>query len=120
MIKKGTGFNDIYNYRNSRHFINTVYEARKWGELKQKDLAIFAGACQSYYEAIMSAGANFASSPKRIMIDFIDPLIVAERIALTDSTRYLTIRDIEEELRDGRDGVDGIGSMGKKVIVNSE
>lgn len=120
MIRKGTEFNNIYNYRNSRHFINTVNEAKKWSNLNNKDLAIFAGACQSYYEAIMSAGANFASSPKRIMIDFIDPLIVAERIAMTDSTRYLTIRDIEEELRDGRDGVDGIGSMGKKVIVNNE
>ena len=64
MIKKGTGFNDIYNYRNSRHFINTVNEARKWNS-KGKDLAIFAGACQSYYEAIISAGANFASSPRK-------------------------------------------------------
>lgn len=64
MIKKGTGFNDIYNYRNSRHFINTVKEARKWNS-KGKDLAIFAGACQSYYEAIMAAGANFASSPRK-------------------------------------------------------
>lgn len=116
MIRKGTDFNDIYNYRNSRHFINTVNEARKWNSQKAKDLAIFAGACQSYYEAIMSAGANFASSPKRIMIDFIDPLIVAERIAMTENTKYLTIRDIEEELRDGRDGVDGIGSIGKKII----
>ena len=116
MIRKGTGFNDIYNYRNSRHFINTVNEARKWSRAREKDLAIFAGACQSYYEAIMSAGANFASSPKRIMIDFIDPLIVAERIAMTENTKYLTIRDIEEELRDGRDGIDGIGSMGKKIV----
>lgn len=115
MIKKGTGFNDIYNYRNSRHFINTVNEARKWNA-KGKDLAIFAGACQSYYEAIMEAGANFASSPRRIMIDFIDPLIVAERIATTDNTKYLTIRDIKDELRDGEDGVSGIGAMGKKVI----
>ena len=49
------------------------------------------------------------------MIDFIDPLIVAERIATTDSTRYLTISDIENELRDGRAGIDGIGTMGKKV-----
>lgn len=64
MIKKGTGFNDIYNYRNSRHFINTVNEARKWNS-KGRDLAIFAGACQSYYEAIMAAGANFASSPRQ-------------------------------------------------------
>lgn len=41
----------------------------------------------------------------RIMIDFIDPLIVAERIATTENTRYLTIRDIKDELRDGEDGV---------------
>lgn len=113
MIKKGTGFNDIYNYRNSKYFINTVNEARSW-QKNGKTLAIFAGACQSYYEAIMAAGANFASSPKRIMIDFIDPLIVAERIATTDSTKYLTIEDIKDELRDGEAGISGIGSIGKK------
>lgn len=116
MIKKGMAFNDIYNYRNSRHFIQTVTEARNWNT-KGRDLAIFAGACQSYYEGIMAAGANFASSPARIMIDFIDPLIVAERIATTDNTKYLTIRDIEEELRDGEEGVSGIGAMGKKKII---
>lgn len=115
MIKKGTAFNDIYNYRNSRHFINTVREARKW-DSQGKKLAIFAGACQSYYEAIMSEGANFASSPGRIMIDFIDPLIVAERIATTDNTKYLSIKDIKDELRDGEEGVSGIGTMGKKII----
>ena len=116
MIRKGMAFNDIYNYRNSRHFIQTVTEARSWNT-KGRDLAIFAGACQSYYEGIMAAGANFASSPARIMIDFIDPLIVAERIATTENTKYLTIKDIEEELRDGEDGVSGIGSMGKKKII---
>lgn len=41
MIKKGTAFNDIYNYRNSRHFINTVNEAKKW-DGGRKNLAIFA------------------------------------------------------------------------------
>ena len=64
MIKKGTGFNDIYNYRNSRYFIKTVNEARNWSKA-DKELAIFAGACQSYFEAIMQAGANFASSPRK-------------------------------------------------------
>ena len=64
MIKKGTGFNDIYNYRNSRYFIKTVNEARSWSR-SGKELAIFAGACQSYYEAIIQAGANFASSPRK-------------------------------------------------------
>ena len=116
MIKKGTNFNDIYNYRNSRYFIKTVNIARRWDHPKAKNLAIFAGACQSFYEAIMSAGANFASSPARIMIDFIDPLIVAQRIATTDSKRYLTINDIEDELRDGRMGIDGVGTMGKKEV----
>ena len=49
------------------------------------------------------------------MIDFIDPLIVAERIATTDSTRYLTIGDIKDELRDGEEGVSGVGTMGKRT-----
>lgn len=75
------------------------------------------GACQSFYEAIMSAGANFASSPGRIMIDFVDPLVVAQRIATTDNTKYLTIRDIKDELRDGEEGVSGIGAMGKKITI---
>ena len=51
------------------------------------------------------------------MIDFIDPLIVAERIATTENTKYLTIKDIEDELRDGKDGINGIGAMGKKQTV---
>ncbi len=71
------------------------------------------GACQSYYEALIDAGANFASSPARILIDFVDPLIVAENIAYADSTRYVTIRDFENELRDGQKGISGIGSRGK-------
>ena len=50
------------------------------------------------------------------MIDFIDPLIVAERIATTDTTRYLSINDIKDELRDGEKGISGIGTMGKKTI----
>ena len=29
MIKNGARYRDIYNYRNSRHFIQTVREARK-------------------------------------------------------------------------------------------
>ena len=115
MIKKGTGFNDIYNYRNSRHFIKTVNEARKWNS-KGKDLAIFAGACQSFFEAIMAAGANFASSPGRILIDFMDPLIVAEKIAITDKRRFVTINDIAPELRDGKKSIGGTGVMGKKIL----
>ena len=74
------------------------------------------GACQSYYEAIIEAGANFASSPARILIDFKDPLIVAEQIAKTDSDKYLSIERIKNLLRDGERGVSGIGTMGKKHV----
>ncbi len=116
MIKSGTGYNDIYNYRNSKYFINAVKQARENKNIK-KDLVIFAGACQSFYEELINAGANFASSPARILIDFMDPLIVAERVATTDYDKYLTIKDIESELRDGQRGVNGIGAMGKKKIM---
>lgn len=115
MIKRGTRYNDIYNYRNSRHFINTVKEARRYDKENNKNLVIFAGACQSYFEAIISAGANFASSPARILIDFLDPLIVAEKIAFTEKYKYVTIDDISLELRDGKKGVSGVGANGKMI-----
>lgn len=103
MIKKGKDFTDIYNYRNSGYFIKAVEEARK--NSIRDDLVIFAGACQSYYEGIIMAGANFASSPARILIDFMDPIIVAEKVAITDEKKFVTITDIEDELRDGQRGV---------------
>ncbi len=116
MIKKGKDYNNIYNYRNSKYFIETTKKAR-CNQKSKKDLVIFAGACQSYYEGLILAGANFASSPARILIDFIDPLIVAEKIATTNEFKFITIKDIEKELRDGRRGIDGIGAKGKKKII---
>ena len=103
MIKSGRRYEDIYNYRNSRYFAQTVKNVRK--DEKNRNLVIFAGACQSYYEALIEAGANFASSPARILIDFVDPLVVAEKIATTDASKYLTIQDIEDDLRDGERGI---------------
>lgn len=116
IIKKAKDYNNIYNYRNSRYFIETVKEARRYDEANGNKLVIFAGACQSYYEALILAGANFASSPARILIDFIDPIIVAEKVAYTERYKYITIEDIERELRDGRRGIDGIGANGKMYI----
>lgn len=116
MIKSGRSYEDIYNYRNSRYFAQTVKNARKSDT--NKKLVIFAGACQSYYEALIEAGANFASSPARILIDFVDPLVVAEKIATTDASRYLTIQDIEDDLRDGERGINGIGATGKKKVLS--
>ena len=112
MIKKGKDLYNINNYQNSRYFAETVSKIRKW-ERKDNCIAIFAGACQSYYEALIGAGANFASSPARILIDFMDPLIVAKSIAMTPENKYLTINDIKDKLRDGTRGISGIGTYGK-------
>lgn len=117
MIKRGTNFNDIYNYRNSKHFINTVKEARKYDKDNNKDTVIFAGACQSYFEAIMMAGANFASSPARILIDFLDPLVIAEKVATTERYKFITVDEITREIRDGKKGIGGIGSNGRMTIM---
>ena len=46
---KNNATNDIFNYRNSRHFIETVKQAREFEKISKKNLVIFAGACQSYF-----------------------------------------------------------------------
>lgn len=107
------GYFDIYNYKNSKYFIETVKEARRYDKESKNDLVIFAGACQSYFEALISAGANFASSPARILIDFKEPLVVAQKVAITEKHKYVTIEDIVPDLQNGREGIGGIGSKGK-------
>ena len=117
MLKKNKNYNDIYNYKNSKHFINTVLMAREWERENGCDITIIAGACESFFEAIMSSGANFASSPGRILIDFIDPLIVAEKIAITEEYKFVTIEEIANELRDGLNGIGGTRKYGEKRSI---
>ena len=113
MLKKERNYLNIYNYRNSKNFVNTVIEARKWASSSNR-LVIFAGACQSFFEALIDAGANFASSPGRILIDFVDPLIVAQKIAITDCDKFISSYEIEREIKEGKQGISGVGAMGKK------
>lgn len=117
MIRKNKEFYNIYNYKNSKYFIETVKEARRYEKDSKKDLSIFAGACESFFEALIMAGADFASSPARILIDFQDPLVIANKIATTEYLKYITIQDIEGELRDGKKGIGGIGTTGKKHVI---
>jgi hypothetical protein len=42
MIKKGRDYYDIYNYRNSKYFIQTVKEARRYDAERNNHLVIFA------------------------------------------------------------------------------
>lgn len=57
VTKGAKDYMDINNYRNSKYFVNTVSELRNY-EPNYDDLVIFAGACQSHYEAILDAGSH--------------------------------------------------------------
>jgi spore coat assemly protein len=114
-IKKNSG--NIYSlnsYSNSRYYVQSVIEARSYEPDKNK-LCIFAGACQSYFEAIMDAGANFASSPGRVLINALDPAIVSEKISLTDSRNIVSPQDIVKLTVSGSDGIGGINTRGRML-----
>ncbi len=113
MFKKGQDLYQITNYKNSKYFIETVTNARRW-EISEEKLVIFAGACESFYEQIMLAGANFASSPARIMVEYRDPLIIASKIAFTDSKKYIAMEDLLTELKSNYNGIGGNRAKGKK------
>ncbi len=65
--KKKGDIKDNNNYKNTKNFIKAVKAARNYEKSHDK-LVIIAGACQSNYEELIKAGANYASSPKRVNI----------------------------------------------------
>lgn len=100
-------FHSMDSYRSSRYFVESVTEARRF-QPNRDSLVIFAGACQSNYEAILSAGANFASSPKRMLIHAFDPVFIVERIAYTSIDQMVSLKEILNHTITGTDGVGGI------------
>ncbi|TYO96997.1 sporulation peptidase YabG [Desulfallas thermosapovorans] len=112
-FKKDTkDFSDINNYYNSKHFVAAVKEARRY-EKSKDDLVIFAGACQSHYESLLAAGANFASSPQRVLIHAFDPVFVMEKIAYTSIYDPIGLRDVIASTITGFDGIGGLETRGK-------
>lgn len=116
MYKKGQDLYNMDNYKNSRYFVETVRNARIW-EKSPDNLVIFAGACESFYEAIMLAGANFASSPARIMVEYRDPLIIASKIAFTSSDKIININDLIPYLKSNYNGIGGSQARGQKKLT---
>ena len=111
-IRGKKDFHSLDSYRSSRYFVESVLEARRF-QHDMDTLVIFAGACQSNYEAILSAGANFASSPKRMLIHAFDPVFVVERIAFTPMDQIVSVKDILMHTITGTDGVGGIETRGQ-------
>jgi len=103
---------DISNYRTSEYFVQAVKKARML-EANRDDLVIIAGACQSFYEALIESGANFASSPKRIMIHAFDPVYLAEKIAYTPICERVALEEAVKNTITGRDGMGGVDTLGQ-------
>lgn len=111
-LKGKKDFKSLDSYRSSRYFVQSVQEARRF-QPNRDALVIFAGACQSNYEAIIAAGANFASSPKRTLIHAFDPVFIVERIAYTPIDQMVSLKDIIRHTVTGTDGVGGIETRGQ-------
>lgn len=113
--KKKGDIHDLNAYKNSQNFVCSITRARKFEDSHEK-LIIIAGACQSNYEELIKAGANFASSPKRINIHALDPAIIAKSISLADITADIDLKKIIEKTKYGKDGIGGIKTKGTMYI----
>ena len=102
-------------YKNTSNFVDAVINARKY-EKAQDKLFIVAGACQSNYEELIKAGANFASSPKRINIHALDPAIVAACLSFSNKNENIDIIKILEKTKYGSSGMGGIITRGSMYM----
>lgn len=112
VIKGDKSYLSVTNYRNSRYFIEAVREARKYNS-DMDGLVIFAGACQSMFNEIIKAGANYASAPYRVLIHALDPVFVCQKIAFTGVDRVLSPTDVINGTITGIDGIGGVQTRGK-------
>lgn len=109
--KRKGNVNDTSAYKNSHYFADSIKAARTYENSHEK-LIIIAGACQSNYEELIKAGANFASSPKRVNIHALDPAIVATKMSLSDINKDIDLKNIIENTKYGANGIGGIITKG--------
>jgi len=112
VIKGDKSYSNLTNYRNSRYFIEAVKEARKF-DSNLDSLVIFAGACQSMFNEIIKAGANFASAPYRVLIHALDPVLVCQKVAFTSVDKVLAPSEVINSTITGVEGIGGIQTRGK-------
>ncbi|WP_446898276.1 sporulation peptidase YabG [Clostridium sp. LBM24168] len=112
IAKECTDYTNINNYKNSKYFVKSVLELRNY-EPNYDDLVIFAGACQSCYEKILDSGANFASSPSRVLIHCLDPVFLCEKIAYTNIEKVVSIQEALENTITRTNGIGGLQTRGK-------
>ena len=114
-FKKNKDKNNLSSYQNSNNFVKATVKAREY-ERNQDKLIIIAGACQSFYEDLIKAGANFASSPKRINIHALDPAIIASAVALSPKNKEIDLINLLSKTHYGSDGMGGIITNGVMYV----
>ena len=114
-FKKNKDKNNLSSYQNSNNFVKATVKAREY-ERNQDRLIIIAGACQSFYEDLIKAGANFASSPKRINIHALDPAIIASAVALSPKNKEIDLISLLDKTHYGSDGMGGIITNGVMYV----
>ncbi|MDT8715629.1 sporulation peptidase YabG [Clostridium sp. 19966] len=112
ILKDAKDYGDLNNYRNSQFFVEAVKVLREL-QGSYDELVIFAGACQSCYEKILDAGANFASSPSRVLIHCLDPVFVCEKVAYTNIENIVPIQEVLDNTITGLKGIGGMQTRGK-------
>jgi len=112
VIKGEKSYLSVSSYRNSKYFIEAVKEARRY-ESNLDSLVIFAGACQSMFNELIKAGANYASAPYRVLIHALDPVLVCQKVAFTSVDRVLEPSEVINNTITGVDGIGGIQTRGK-------
>ncbi|WP_174615333.1 sporulation peptidase YabG [Virgibacillus ihumii] len=105
------GKGDLRAYRHSKYFAETVRTARQINASLDQ-LIIFAGACQSHFESLIRAGANFASSPSRINIHALDPVYITAKIAYTPFMDKVGVWDALRNTLTGERGLGGVETRG--------
>jgi|SRR5690554_2678647 len=102
---------DVDNYRNSKYFVKAIKQIRRFYPVMNQPI-IIAGACQSHFEALIAAGANFASSPNRVNIQSLDPAIIAVKCSSTSMTESVKVFEAIERTSNKNEGIGGVSSFG--------
>lgn len=110
----GKDIKDINNYENTKYYIETV---RKIRQKYLGNISIIVGACCSHFEALIGAGADFASSPKRINIHTYDPAVIAITIASTSINKNVDFNQCLKLIENGNKAFGGIETKGKMKLL---
>ncbi|MFQ9923833.1 MAG: sporulation peptidase YabG [Beduini sp.] len=102
---------NIDTYSHTRDYIEAVKQARLY-ESNIDQLVIFAGGCQSNYELLIAAGANFASSPQRKNIHALDPVYIAFQVANESVKNYVDVETVIKNTYNKAAGIGGIDTRG--------